>query len=630
MDLVSIKDTITSLNDLAWKQRYSNTIKALELSRRSLSLAKENMFSSGIAMAQLNISFCNFILSNPDDKILENIISSQKYFEENNKKEESAKALNLLGNVYENLGDFNKGMECCNKALILSREINNREIEGDTLSNLGTIFSRISDYEKALKAYLKSLKIREELQDNNAAASSLNLIGRTFSLQGNFESALEFYSKSLKLREEKNDRDSIPWTYLGMASVYEKMDRREEALQTFQKAIELNSPTGDKRCNMHCYLGIGRIYHRNGEPEKSIQNLKLALEIANRVKSKPVRYEIHSALVDAYEKSGNISEAFSHFRIFHQLKEEVLNAESSNRLKNQQISFAVEKSEKEAEIFRLHNVELRKAYAEIEEKNKDITGSITYAKRIQQAILPEEEMISKYLNDFFIFFKPKDIVSGDFYWFHYNTELKSVLFATADCTGHGVPGAFMSMIGTDILNHIVLEKKIFKPSDILTELDKGIRYALKQDKAGAESKDGMEMALISWQLAVDSLQSKKINLQYAGAMRSLIIVRNNSFEEIKADKISLGGNYLETEAVFTNKAISLEKGDSLYMYSDGFGDQFGGEKTKKFSTRKLKELLLSISQKPMPEQKKILEETFESWKGRNDQMDDVLVVGLRV
>lgn len=255
----------------------------------------------------------------------------------------------------------------------------------------------------------------------------------------------------------------------------------------------------------------------------------------------------------------------------------------------------------------------------IEEKNKDITDSINYAKRIQEALLPEQHLLQKLFNESFILYKPKDIVSGDFYWF---TEYKAKkIIVAADCTGHGVPGALMSMIGSNTLNKLVLENGIVEPDLILNALHEEVRKSLKQNNADAQTRDGMDIAII----CVDENK-----LTYAGAQRPLWLIRNNDLLETKANKFSIGGIQTEEKRIFKKQEISLEKGDTIYLTTDGFADQFGGKDGKKLMTKNFKELLLKIQNQTMTEQQMTLDTTIEKWKGEREQVDDVLVIGIKI
>jgi ligand-binding sensor domain-containing protein/serine phosphatase RsbU (regulator of sigma subunit) len=257
---------------------------------------------------------------------------------------------------------------------------------------------------------------------------------------------------------------------------------------------------------------------------------------------------------------------------------------------------------------------------ELAQKNKDITSSIQYAKRIQLAILPPLEQIFRYLPKSFVLYKPKDIVSGDFYWFGIKDGRK--IIAAVDCTGHGVPGAFMSMIGHNLLNQIIIENGITAPDQILNALHHGVQSALKQGTNVVDTSDGMDVAICS--IAMDDSE-----LLFAGAYRPLFIVNGTTFERIEADKFPIGGSQLEAERKYKSHSVKIRKGDTFYMSSDGYADQFGGEKGKKFMVKRFNELLLKIQDKPMEEQGKILEETFNEWRGEYQQVDDILVMGIR-
>lgn len=257
----------------------------------------------------------------------------------------------------------------------------------------------------------------------------------------------------------------------------------------------------------------------------------------------------------------------------------------------------------------------------IEEKNKDITDSIHYAKKIQEAMLPAIELVDHLFPKNFILYKPKDIVSGDFYWVADHSALRFI--AAVDCTGHGVPGALMSMTGNNFLNQLVVERNVLSPREILEGLDGAVRKSLRQDRAETESKDGMDIALCRF-------SSDFRSLVYAGANRPLWVVRNKELIEYKPVKQSIGGSDANTGLRFSEVEVALQRGDCIYIFSDGYADQFGGPEGKKFMSRKLKELLCEISMESPAEQKRMLEDSFAGWMGGLTQVDDVLIIGIRV
>lgn len=257
----------------------------------------------------------------------------------------------------------------------------------------------------------------------------------------------------------------------------------------------------------------------------------------------------------------------------------------------------------------------------IEVKNNQIVDSINYAKRIQEAILPDPNEIKKHFTDSFVFYKPRDIVSGDFYWFEETAD--KVYIAAVDCTGHGVPGAFMSMIGNTLLNQTVHVKGNARPSDILNDLRKEIIKALKQTGADDEAKDGMDMALVAF-------SKDKTKVEFSGAFNPLYMIRKGELEQLRGDRQPISSYFGKDKNPFTNHELELEKEDSVYIFTDGFADQFGGAQEKKFSYKKLRELLVAIHKDPAPKQKQRLESEMSNWMRGYDQVDDMLIIGIKV
>lgn len=255
----------------------------------------------------------------------------------------------------------------------------------------------------------------------------------------------------------------------------------------------------------------------------------------------------------------------------------------------------------------------------LELKNKNITDSLVYAQRIQEALLPSQEYFRKFFSESFIFFKPRDIVSGDFYWI--GEKGGKVFIAAADCTGHGVPGALMSIIGIEVLGKAINEDGLDDPAEILSLMDRALEKTFSREKnIGTIIRDGMDIGLCIFDPAT------KI-LEYSGSFIPLYLLRNNNLTEIKADKIIIGMNH--SLAPFTRNRLELEENDILYIFSDGYVDQFGGNDNKKFMYRRFRYLLMTIHRFPVEDQKSILEENLRSWMGRNQQIDDIMVIGFK-
>jgi serine phosphatase RsbU (regulator of sigma subunit) len=270
---------------------------------------------------------------------------------------------------------------------------------------------------------------------------------------------------------------------------------------------------------------------------------------------------------------------------------------------------------------------LQKQNIIIEEKNKDITDSINYAKRLQNAILPSNEMVNKILPEHFILYQPKDIVSGDFYWV--SAHENKILVAAIDCTGHGVPGALLSIVGHNAINQTVNELGIIQPSKVMDSMNSIIKKVLNQDKEN-QIRDGMDMALYCLTPNPSSHGDGNATLEFSGANNPLYIVSEGKLTIIKPSRVTVGSIEDTEKHTIINHTIQVKKSDCIYIFSDGYADQFGGNDNKKFKTSRLQELLISMNKTPMLEQKKIIHQTLKNWQGNNEQVDDILVIGIKI
>ncbi len=353
-------------------------------------------------------------------------------------------------------------------------------------------------------------------------------------------------------------------------------------------------------------LPVDKIKERSdeiGEMSHALNGLVVAMKMTTEFAN-----EIGSGNFDSYYRplSGEDTLGLALLKMREDLRE-------NERMLEQKVE------ERTAEVVRQkQEIELQKVKMEV--LFNHVTDSIRYAKRLQDAILPPDSVVKDLLPDSFVLYKPKDIVSGDFYWVE---KVKNrVFFATIDCTGHGVPGAIMSIVGHNQLRQVMNMINKLQPGQILDELSRGIREALHQNVEGSTTKDGMDMTLCC-------LDPKSLELEIAGAFNPLYFIRDGEVQEIKGNKFPVGA-YIGEHKNFTNHKITLQKGDIIYIFSDGYADQFGGPKGKKFMVNQFRQLLLSIHKRPMSEQKKLLDRTLEDWKGAEDQVDDILVMGVRI
>jgi serine phosphatase RsbU (regulator of sigma subunit) len=587
-------------NDLLWQSRFSDSPAVTKKAEGALKAAEAANYPKGIASAKLNIAAISFYRS--DNKTaLKYLAEAFRWFDKNRNENGYVRALLIKGNIHESFGDYENTLKYWLEALKASREINDTSSEGEASNQLGLIYSRLCNFQKSLEYFHEGLKIRKELGDENGAASSLNRIGMVLRQTKRYDDSLEYYFKSLDIRKKNKQTSAIPWTLLVISSTYEEMKKYPESIRYY----ELGLTGGDKRCTLQCLMGTGRVYTKTGEVQLAENRLLESLKMAKELKSLVLISEACSAIATYYELCDKPEKALKYYKQYIKTKESVQSTEVRSKLSNIEVSNAIEKSENEKEIYRLKHVDLKEAYNKIEEINKDITASISYASRIQRAILPEPREIKGLAENIFILLIPKDIVSGDFYWFSQVND--KLIVAAVDCTGHGVPGALMSMLGNSYLDEIVNNKEIIDPARILDELTGEVRKALRQKGEREEAKDGMDIALCV-------IDKKQNSLQYSGAYNNRMPI----------------GYYDDHNKRFSKHEISIRTGDLIYMFSDGYADQFGGPNTKKFKYAQFKELILKVHSKPMREQKKLLESRFLEWKGSNEQTDDVLVIGLKI
>ena len=526
----------------------------------------------------------------------------------------------------------------------------NKQKIAQAYNNLGIVSRAMDNYPKAINYYNEALDIYREFNDTSGIKSVYNNLGVLNEHLNLLSKALEYYEKSLSLEKEFNNPDGISTSYLNLGGIYYKLKQYEQALNYCQKAIPICDSLGYMITLEMVYELMYKIYRDTGKPKEALNYFEKFYDLTNKRINQETKAKI-AELEIKYQTDKNQKEI------------ELLNKQKNQKstintilliaigvvfLQTFILLRIIAKRKRNNQILQLQNEEMSKQNEEIEtqrdeieaqrdeiqrqkgfadkqtdyilRQNKDITDSIEYAKHIQIALFPDKLTLQKILREGFCLFKPKDIVSGDFYWVA-ELDGKSIIVA-ADCTGHGVPGAFMSIIGINFLNEIVFDENEQKPSEILNRLRKKVVKTLVHSNRIEEAKDGMDMSLVI-------LDHENMKLQYAGAYNHLYFIRGHMLEIIKADRMPVG---LSAKAMkpFTNHEIDIQPGDQFYMFTDGYADQFGGPLRKKFRIGNLRELLLEIHDKNIQEQKQILYESFINWKGEQPQVDDVLVLGFKI
>ncbi len=486
------------------------------------------------------------------------------------------------------------------------------------------LYYQKKSYSKSINYFEKELKIEEsESLSSNLSEAYYNLASTCLKLNKN-KKAENNFKKSLQLAKESNLTDLINANYRALVVVNEKNYNYKEANSFIKLILEESEGNLNSQINLYKKQVVKQkqiVRHKSKQlktTQKSLDTVNVKLvqssktigileEDTLRKKLEISSLNFQKVLKDMELKSTNeelqVQKKFTYLLII---------GVSGVSILTLLVFFLLQAKKK-------MNLKLKSQKKEIEKQKDSITQSIIYAKKIQQAILPNEQIFKNNFRDYFIVFKPRDIVSGDFYFIQKVNNY--IIFAAVDCTGHGVPGGFMSMLGQAFLNDIIRKKEVTKASQILNLLRDEIKLSLQQKGVKGEQKDGMDMAI-----CVIDTQSNQ--LQFAGAHNPLIMVRSRKLTEIKADRMPVGIHIKERE--FTNHTLQLQKEDQLYIFSDGFADQLGEESQKKYKSKPFKKLLLSNSDLSMAEQKEKLITVYQQWKGTIKQTDDIVIIGVKI
>ncbi|MES2588663.1 MAG: tetratricopeptide repeat protein [Bacteroidota bacterium] len=607
-----------------------------------------------------------------------------------NDKKSIAASYNNLGTGYDYLGDYILAIEYYRKSLKLQLELKNDRGVSDLYNNFGVIYNSLKQYDKSLKYYFLSLNIDRKLKDKYSESITLNNIGSLYSKQKDYPKALEFSKNALAIQLEINNKNGQAMTFGNLGSYYLDLKLIDSATYYLEQSIALYRSEGNKQS-----LGIFLPYYAQIKIQKKEYQsaLKIAQEAYNfgletgdlssqssssfilykvyKILNKPSLalkyYEIHTDLDKKIQNDENKKQLLS-FEFDKKSVEDSLKNNQKIKIKNTALHFAEKQNKINQEkiiylIFGLillvllilfvfnrfqvtkkqkltienQKYEVEKQKMIIEEINHQIHDSINYAKMIQQAVLPILE-VEKMFDEAFLIYQPKDIVSGDFYWLEQENNVS--YFCVADCTGHGIPGAFISMIGTILINEIFNSKQIREPNLILNELSRLIQLTL-MTKEHKILNDGMDISFCSLNLA-------KKELSFAGANNGIYILSSEDklqvnqapflpkiekngvhLFKVEADKKPIGKHHSD-ESEFSLKTIQVQEDDLIVLLSDGFVDQFGGPKGKKFKSVQFEEILLNLFNEKISTIKEQLFTEFITWKGAHEQVDDVCIIAVKV
>jgi tetratricopeptide (TPR) repeat protein len=595
-----------------------------------------------------------------------------------------ATALGNIGSAYIDQGNYDVAIDYTFKSLKINEQLNNKPAQVNALINIGAFYLIQKDHDKALSYFFKAYKLSQATGGQENQAKILDGIATSYSNKGNYDSAIVYCSRSLKVSEELGNKMEIAATLGNIGNIYADQGNKPKALEYYLKALNMNEEIGFKN-GMAINLGnIGTLYSETGQHSKGVSYLNQAIAIGREMNMNYELNGLYLSLSELYQKTNKPLQALEAYKQHIAYRDSVFNAENRSASIKKEMQFEFEKQQaadsikiaeerfitrakfeqektqryalygvlaitavfalfmvnrfrvtnRQRKIIEAKEIETQKQNSIIsqqkhlvEEKHKEITDSINYAERIQRSFLASRELLDENLKDYFVLFRPKDVVSGDFYWassLPVPGRTGTFAMAVADSTGHGVPGAIMSLLNITSLENAI--KETGDPAAILNLTRTTIIERLKKDGSAEGGKDGMDCSLMTFDFVNRRLFAALAN-------NPLWIVRKEGgtagLIEIKPDKMPVGKHDKDQQS-FTLHTMDLKTGDMVYALTDGFPDQFGGPGGKKFMSKKLKELVVQHSDLDLQEQKAILEQTLVQWIGGLEQVDDITLVGIRI
>jgi tetratricopeptide (TPR) repeat protein len=617
-------DKVTYLDYVGWDTSYDNLAVGLNYCLQALELSEQIKYERGI------IHVCNSI-----------------------------------GTIYQDMGDLNKAISFQLRGLTLAEKTNNKAAQGTAHMNISIVYLSQNDKVSALGHLLKSKQIFTELNNQHGLAGLYGNLGAVYiDFPDSIDKAVESFTKGIEIATAIHEPENVAHCLGGLGKAKQVLGDTISSDKFMTRAIEIFDSLQSDYEVSQVMMNYGAILIARGNYNKAETLLNGALKIYRKIGMVEQEKDLWEGFADLYERSGQLQKSVNAWKRFSKMKDSLMSENVMRHQRELETVYDTEKKENEIKLLtqkatlsktitfslvggvvllllflfvlfkrsqlrKQTNVQLEKQNAIIEEKNKDITDSINYARRIQDAVLPAPGLIKMKFSDAFIFYRPRDIVSGDFWW---TTEKDGkFIVACADCTGHGVPGGFMSVMSAAFLSEIVNEKGITDPEMILSHLRRKVISALnkspqniaeetEESKEGSV-KDGMDIVVCTF--------SGTDEFEFACANNPLWLVREKALTIFPPDKFPVGVYHGEMKP-FTKQTSKIKKGDMIYIFSDGVADQFGGEHGKKFKYKQFQDLLVSVSPLPGKEQLAAIDTTFDKWRGNLEQVDDVLVIGIRI
>ena len=662
---VELKDTnniSSSLNNIAIVYDYKGDYqKSLDYQFQSLNYALQLNDSNNISNSYLNIGIVYYYLG-IFEKALDYTFRGLKIQEKINNREMQVNYLNNIGMIYGKQNKFNEALDYYFKTIDIYKSNNNKLYLADAYNNVGVTYLSLNNYDIALEYLTKSKVLKQEVGHVVGIAQALSNIGLVYKAQKKFDEAEKCYTEASKIQTEIGDKNGLSNILSCFGDLYFETKDYTKAKTYYLKAESLSKEIGANEQILSSYKGLSKLYFTTLDYKQAYLYYDKLATLEDSINSyennqKMIRlesdyeFEKKQELINFENKKKELAarnelqkqKLYRNFYLFgfglmiilsiviyrsYRHKKKANKILSEQKLQIQEQNEELKQQKEEIETQR-DLVTLQKN--KIETIHLELTDSIHYAKRIQAAILPTFNIQDNSIFSSFVLFKPCKIVSGDFYWT--KTINNNFIFCVADCTGHGVPGAFMSMLGISLLNGLVKKENTIVVSEILNQLRANIITSLQQHGVTGEQKDGMDISLCILNLENNILQFAGANNPIYIVKKSILIDSENGetrpqLYEIKGDKMPLA--IYERMESFTHKEIQLNKGDSVYLFSDGYADQFGGPNNKKFMYKQFKEMILTVSDYEMNKQKEELEIIIDNWMSNNEQVDDITILGLKI
>ncbi|HEY6160386.1 MAG TPA: tetratricopeptide repeat protein, partial [Bacteroidia bacterium] len=600
------------------KIQYADALSAIRYADTSLAISQKINYAKGIAFSEHYLGFL-YMGQRLFSRALTHLTNANAYYKKMGDRRNAAAIFNNIGGIYFDLANYKKAEEYYSKALVEYRAVNNDGGIAMILHNMGSIIAEQGRYEEADYYYRKAYGIRTRISDTDGIVSTLLSRGLAFQKLGQPDSGLVCFPRAARLALVSNniDRLAVAWNYL--ADLYMQTGKKDSAVKYFVLADGEAKKVGDPTVMRNVYKSLFTLYDSTGDKVHAFDYYKKYITIRDSVFSQENAQKfVQTEMNFTFEQQEAQAKA-------EQEKKDAITQrqkQTASLIRNSFIAGSLLLLLLGLFVLRGYlgkrkdNLVLEQQRKEIAESKQEIQDSIHYAKSIQDAMLPSPGILRD-RRESFIFFRPKDVVSGDFYWFHFKGA--QCWIAAADCTGHGVPGAFMSTIAAGKLNGLAAAG-LGNTGEILSALNTRMIDSLKQERTGYSNRDGMDIALCC-------IRGNEI--EYSGANRPLWLIRNGEVQVIEGDKNSIGG-FTPADTTFASTKLQLQPGDRVYVFSDGYADQFGGDSDKKFSTRRFRELLLSSAHLTMEEQQRELERVHHKWREMNQQTDDILVIGIKI